>query len=47
MTIGRLPNANPVHVNGAAIAAGAELRVTPPVRISLSRDDLVVELTRM
>jgi Protein of unknown function (DUF3662) len=42
--IQRLPSANPVHVDGQPLPAGAELEVTPPVEISLSRGDLMVVL---
>jgi hypothetical protein len=44
--IGRLPNANPVEVNGHPIAAGADTEATVPVRIALSRDDLIVEISK-
>lgn len=46
LTVGRLPDANPVHVNGTKLAAGAQVTVAPPVRVSLSNDELVVEITR-
>lgn len=44
--IGRLANANPVHVNGEAVAAGNELEVALPAEISLSRGDLVLTVRR-
>jgi hypothetical protein len=40
--IGRYAKANPIHVNGQQVAAGAEIEVVPPAEISLSRGDLVV-----
>jgi len=40
--VGRYPKANPVHVNGALVDAGADIEVTRPAEISLSRGDLVV-----
>lgn len=40
--VGRYAKANPVHVNGALVEAGADVEVTRPAEISLSRGDLVV-----
>lgn len=46
--VGRLPGANPVHVNGAAIGAGDEIEVAEPrAEISLSRGDFVLTLSRL
>ncbi len=42
LRIGRLANANPVHVNGQAIAAGTDIEVALPAEISLSRGELVL-----
>ena len=42
--IGRFARANPVHVNGRAIAAGEEMEVALPAEISLSRGDFTVTL---
>ena len=44
--IGRFPTANPVHVNGEAVAAGAEVDVALPAEISLSRGELVLTARR-
>jgi hypothetical protein len=44
--VGRLANANPVHVNGRALGAGEELEVALPAEISLSRGDLLVTVRR-
>jgi hypothetical protein len=44
--IARPPAANPVHVGGAALAAGADLTVAPPVEIVLSRGEIALTLTR-
>lgn len=44
--IGRLANANPVHVNGQAVAASQEIEAALPVEISLSRGDLVLTVRR-
>lgn len=43
--IGRLPSANPVHVNGDALAAGDEISVGLPAEIVLSRGELTLTLT--
>ncbi len=40
--IGRLANANPVHVNGQPVAAAQEIETALPVEISLSRGELVL-----
>jgi hypothetical protein len=40
--VGRYAKANPVHVNGQLVEAGAEIEVTLPAEISLSRGDLVI-----
>lgn len=44
--VGRPAAANPVHVNGQALAAGQELEIALPAEISLSRGDLVVTAKR-
>jgi len=44
--IGRLPTANPVHVNGRALAPSEETEVALPVEVSLSRGELVVSVRR-
>lgn len=44
--IGRLAGANPVHVDGSALAAGAEVTATAPAEVSLSRGELVVTIVR-
>jgi hypothetical protein len=44
LRIGRFPKANPVHVNGVALAAGEETEVALPVEISLSRGDFVLTI---
>jgi hypothetical protein len=44
--IGRFANANPVHVNGASVAAGASIDVAPPVEVSLSRGELALTIVR-
>ncbi len=44
--IGRFANANPVHVAGQPLAAGAETEVSLPAEISLSRGELVLVLSR-
>jgi hypothetical protein len=44
--VGRLANANPVHVNGRALGAGEDLEVSLPAEISLSRGDLLVTVRR-
>jgi hypothetical protein len=44
--IGRLATANPVHVNGQAMAASQELEATLPAEISLSRGELVLTVRR-
>jgi hypothetical protein len=44
--IGRFPKANPVHVNGAALAAGEETEVALPAEVSLSRGDFVLTIQR-
>jgi hypothetical protein len=46
MRIGRLPKANPVHVNGHPIAAGEDLEVALPAEVSLSHGDLVLSVYR-
>jgi hypothetical protein len=40
--IGRFAKANPVHVNGQAVAGGEEVEVGLPAEISLSHGDLVL-----
>lgn len=40
--IGRFAKANPVHVNGQVLAAGADVEVGLPAEISLSHGDLVL-----
>jgi hypothetical protein len=40
--VGRFAKANPVHVNGTAIGAGADLEVAVPAEIALSHGELVV-----
>jgi hypothetical protein len=42
--VGRMAAGNPVHVNGAAIAAGEEVLVSGPLEIALSRGELVLTL---
>lgn len=44
--VGRLATANPVHVNGQAVAAGEEIEAPLPAEISLSRGDLVLTVRR-
>jgi len=44
--IGRFAKANPVHVNGQAIAAGEQTEVPLPAEISLSRGDFAVSIGR-
>lgn len=44
--VGRFAKANPVHVNGQAIAAGEDVEVALPAEISLSRGDLVLTVQR-
>ena len=44
--IGRLPAANPVHVDGRSLAAGEEVEVTPPCELALSHGDLAITLRR-
>jgi hypothetical protein len=44
--IGRFPKANPVHVNGALLEAGAETEVALPVELSLARGDFTVSVRR-
>jgi hypothetical protein len=44
--IGRFANANPVHVNDAAVGLGADVEVELPAEVSLSRGDLVLTLSR-
>jgi hypothetical protein len=44
--IGRLANANPVHVNGQLVAASHEVEVALPAEVSLSRGDLVLTVRR-
>lgn len=44
VTIARLASANPVEVNGRAIAAGESIDARPPITISLSKGDLVLEV---
>lgn len=46
VTVHRLPAANPVEVAGEAVRAGAELEAKLPVKISLSKGDLVLSLSR-
>jgi len=45
--VARLPDANPVHVNGRSLDPGAEVELAPPLRVSLSNDDLVIEVVRV
>ncbi|HUS31096.1 MAG TPA: FhaA domain-containing protein [Kofleriaceae bacterium] len=40
--VGRYAKANPVHVNGQLVEAGADIEATLPAEISLSRGDLVI-----
>ena len=40
--VGRFAKANPVHVNGQAVAGGDEVEVSLPAEISLSHGDLVL-----
>ena len=40
--VGRFAKANPVHVNGRALAGGEEVEVALPAEISLSHGDLVL-----
>lgn len=42
----RLPSANPVEVGGKALPAGGEIDAKPPAKISLSKGDLVLVLSR-
>lgn len=42
LRIARLPRANPVHVNGAPVAAGDQVEVGLPAEIALSHGELVV-----
>jgi hypothetical protein len=42
--VGRFDAANPVHVNGEALAPGGELAVAAPLSIALSRGELVLTL---
>lgn len=42
--IGRMAGANPVEVNGGALAAGAEITAAAPAEVSLSRGELVVTI---
>jgi hypothetical protein len=44
--VGRLANANPVHVNGQPVTASQELEAALPAEISLSRGDLVLTVRR-
>ena len=44
--IGRLANANPVHVNGQLVAASHEVEVALPAEVSLSRGELVLTVRR-
>jgi hypothetical protein len=44
--IGRLANANPVHVNGEPVGASQEIEAALPAEISLSRGDLVLSVRR-
>jgi len=46
LRIGRLAGANPVQVNGEAVAPGHEVEVALPAEISLSRGDLVLTVRR-
>jgi Protein of unknown function (DUF3662) len=45
--IGRPATANPVQVNSTALAAGAELTVVAPAHITLSRGELLLQLTEI
>ncbi|HEU0037009.1 MAG TPA: FhaA domain-containing protein [Kofleriaceae bacterium] len=44
--IGRLPNANPVHVNGQPLAAAQDVEIAMPAEISLSHGDCVLTVRR-
>jgi len=44
--IGRLANANPVHVNTQSVAAGHEVEVALPAEISLSHGAFVISVRR-
>jgi hypothetical protein len=44
--VGRCANANPVYVNGHALAAGQDIEAALPVEISLSRGELVLIVKR-
>lgn len=44
--IGRLVNANPVHVNGQPVAASQDIEVALPAEVSLSRGELVLTVRR-
>ncbi|MBA3396778.1 MAG: DUF3662 domain-containing protein [Deltaproteobacteria bacterium] len=46
LRVGRLANANPVQVNGQAVAAAQEAEVALPAEISLSRGDLILTVRR-
>ncbi len=43
--IGRLPSANPVHVDGRLLSAGEEIEASIPLEISLSRGELVIAVS--
>jgi hypothetical protein len=45
--VGRFPKANPVHVNGTAVAAGEEIEAALPAEISLSRGDFTFTIQRV
>jgi hypothetical protein len=45
LVIARVQHANPVHVNGRALAPGEQIEVQPPVAISLSKGDLELVLS--
>lgn len=44
--IGRLANANPVHVNGQLVAASQDVEVALPAEVSLSRGELALTVRR-
>ena len=45
--VGRLAEANPVHVNGQLLASGGDLEVGLPAEIALSRGELVLIVQRV
>ena len=47
VVVGRMPGANPVHLDGASLGAGQERELAKPeIEIRLSRGDLVLRLRR-